>query len=375
MNDSLKNPENNLSVIVLGTRGFPDVQGGVETHAEELYPRLVNLGADVTVVTRTPYIAPEDRLSEFKNVKFAHIYAPKLKSLEAIVHTFLGILYARWKSPDVVHIHAVGPNLLTPLARLLGLRVVMTNHGPDYDRQKWGKLAKFVLRMGEKAGSVFSNEVIIISEVIRTIIREKHGRQESHLVYNGVNLPEHSTTTDYIDSLGLQPGKFAIGVGRFVEEKGFHDLIEAWKRLDTDWKLVIAGDADHETDYSRKLKEMARENGVVLTGFIKGESLRQIFSHAGLFVMPSYHEGLPIALLEAMSYNLDLLVSDIPANLEVKLPDSDYFSTGNVTELTQALSAKMKSLQKRDFRELIVNKYNWDRVAVQTLAVYQKAVS
>ncbi|MES9906384.1 MAG: glycosyltransferase family 4 protein [Sedimenticola sp.] len=362
-----------MKIVVIGTRGIPDIQGGIETHCQELYTRLVQMGCDVTIVTRTPYVPIEQRKGTYEGISLKHIYAPKKKSLEAVVHTFLAILYARFSGADIVHIHAIGPALLTPFARMLGLHTVLTHHGPDYDRQKWGALAKKVLRLGEAAGARFADKIIVISRVIARILETKHGRKDTHLIYNGVPIPIPSTSTDYLDELGITKGKYVIAVGRFVEEKGFHDLIEAWQSLRiTSYHLVLVGDADHETAYSQKLKHTAKSAGTILTGFIKGRKLSQIFTHARLFVMPSYHEGLPIALLEAMSYNLPVLVSDIPANLEVPLDEMDFFSTGNVTELAHALKKKLAQGTCPEYTDLLQERYNWDSVAKATYALYQK---
>lgn len=360
-----------MKIIVLGTRGMPNIQGGVETHCQELYPRLVKLGCNVTLITRKSYVQ-DLNIKEYQGVKLKHLFTPKKKSLEAIIHTFLGVLYARSQSPDILHIHAIGPSLLVPFAKLLGLKVIATNHGPDYDRQKWGKLAKKVLMLGEKFGSKYANKVIVISNVIKKIQEDRYSRMDCELIYNGVNLPNKSSQTDYISSLGLEIEKYCIAVGRFVEEKGFHDLIQAYKKIDTDIKLVLVGDADHEDEYSKSLKQMAKENNVVLTSFIKGEKLNQIFSHTKLFVMPSYHEGLPIALLEAMSYNLDVLVSDIPANVEVQLDRNDYFKVGNVDDLAMQLENKLNNTLNRDFQNVIEEKYNWNLIAKQTKGLYEK---
>lgn len=361
-----------MKVFVLGTRGIPDIMGGVETHCQALYPRLVELGYDVTVIRRTPYINADNKKKLYKGVQLVDLFAPKTKSLEAMVHSVLGVLYARFKSPDVLHIHAIGPSLVTPLARLLGLKVVVTHHGPDYNRQKWGKAAKTLLKLGERWGVQFANQLIVISNEIKQLLAKLYGRTDVVLIHNGVVMPNKSTETSYITTLGLEPQKYLIGVGRFVEEKGFHDLCKAWEAAKLiNYQLVLAGDADHETAYSKQLKQHCKELGIVLTGFIKGEELNQLYSHAKLFVMPSYHEGLPIALLEAMSYNLDVLVSNIPANLEVQLDNDDYFNIGDIEDLSKALILKSKSNSKRNFEEQILKKYNWDTIAEQTLQVYK----
>lgn len=360
-----------MKIVVAGTRGIPDIQGGVETHCEELYPRLAAMGHDVTVVRRSCYVTPQNKIQSYKGVRLKDIYAPRKKSIEAIVHTFLAILYARRVNADVLHIHAIGPALLTPFARLLGLKVVMTHHGPDYDRQKWNKVAKTVLRMGERMGARWANEVIVISTVIDNILREKYHRCNAHLIYNGVNTPTPAQTTGYIESLGLESHKYVLAVGRFVEEKGFDLLIKAFEQIPHEgYKLVIAGDADHEDRYSTMLKQLAREHGVVLTGFIRGAKLNELFSHARLFVLPSFHEGLPIVLLEALSYHLPVLVSDIPANRLSCLPADDFFVTGDVHSLEESLARKLAQVDVRCRYDL--TPYNWDYIATQVDAVYHR---
>lgn len=360
-----------MKIAVVGTRGIPDIQGGVETHCQELYPRLAAMGHDVTVVCRTPYLAP-GHPDSYKGVSLLPVYAPRRKSLEATVHTFLALLKVRRLNPDIVHIHAIGPALLTPMARLLGMKVVTTNHGPDYDRAKWGRLARFVLRSGERMGARYSNAVIVISRVIADIEARLYGRTDTRLIFNGVNTPVPDTATDYIESLGLAPGRYAVALGRFVKEKGFHDLIDAWQRAALPgYRLAIAGDADHPDAYSADLKRRASEAGVVLTGFIRGRRLNQLMSHAALFTMPSYHEGLPIALLEAMSYGLDVAVSSIPANRLDALDTGDFFPAGDVDALSEILKRKLAEPRRRIYD---LSPYNWDTIAGQTLEVYRDVV-
>lgn len=362
-------------ILVLGTRGFPGVQGGVETHCENLFTEMASCSKyDIEVITRSPYI--DEPIKNYEGVKLKHLFAPKIKSLEAIIHSLLGVFYARVKNPDILHIHAIGPSLVVFLAKLLGMKVVVTNHGPDYNRKKWGKLAKIFLRLGERIGSIFADKIIVISEVIKRNVEKKYNRYDTELIYNGVELPSPSKKTDYLESIGVQKGKYIFTCGRFVEEKGFHDLISAYEKIGkTDRKLVIAGDADHETKYSRRLVALAKENNIILTGFIKGEKLNQLFTHAELFVLPSYHEGLPIALLEAMSYNLNVLVSDIPANKAVNLEDDCYFETGNIDDLASQIQKKLKEDHHKNYRKIIEEKYNWKKIADQTAKVYEEVLS
>ncbi len=367
-----------MKIFVAGTRGIPDISGGVEKHCQELYPLIAARGHEVFIATRKSYVECPG-IREWKRVRLVHLYAPRQKSLEAIVHTFLAVLKAWQIKPDVLHIHAVGPGLLVPLGRILGMKVVMTHHGPDYERQKWGRMAKLALRLGEWLGGRFANEVIVISRIIETIVRKKC-RRSSHLIYNGVRIPDKTSKTDYLETIGVLPQNYILAVGRFVPEKGLDLLVKAFREISGDLKLVIAGDADHETTYSRNLKrEMAKDRRIVGTGYITGEPLHQLYSHAGLFVLPSFHEGLPIALLEAMSYALPVLVSDIPANLEVELPKERFFRCGDPSDLKKKIrllwGKPLQADEKELFEKLLLQKYNWETIADQTIQVYEKVLS
>lgn len=356
-----------MKIVVTGTRGIPNIMGGVETHCEELFPRIAAKGYDVTIIRRKSYV--KDSLTEYKGVKLIDIETPKKKSFEAIVHTFKAILKAKSLKADIVHIHAIGPALLTPMARLLGMKVVFTHHGPDYDRDKWGKAAKFILKLGERMGTKYANEVIVISEVINDILVRKYNRRDCHLVYNGVSEPEICDYPEYFQELGIEEGKYILGMCRFVPEKNLHHLVEAFSKINNHGcKLVLAGDTDFEDEYSRNLKAMARQHGVVLTGFIKGRKLHSLLTHTRCFVLPSSHEGLPIALLEAMSYKVPVIVSDIPANLEVGLKYENYFSAGDIDALANKLQQNIDSPYTHVDYDMSI--YNWDHIAEQVSQIY-----
>jgi len=363
-----------MKIVVTGTRGIPDIPGGIEKHCQDLYPLIAGMGHEVVLITRLPYVV--DPRPEWRGVKLLHLSCPRGKSVEAIVHTFRAVLRARRLNPDILHIHGVGPWLMVPLARLLGLRVVATNHGPDYDRQKWGPVAKTVLRLGEYIGGRCANEVIVVSKVIAGIVAERC-RRTPHIIANGVRLPGRPAGTAQLERLGIRTSRpYILAVARFVPEKGLHDLIEAFTSVDGDVQLVIAGDADHETDYSRRLRTLASlDSRIVLTGYLTGSPLHQLYSHSHLFVLPSYHEGLPIALLEAMSYGLAVLVSDIPANKEVNLPARNYFAVANVADLSTkiraSLSQQMSDQEREALRARIAADYDWQRIAEQTLGVFR----
>lgn len=369
-----------MKIVVLGIRGFPNVQGGVEKHSEELCPLLAELGCEMHVITRSPYQLHEIG-QNWRGVRIYRLWAPHSKGLEAILHTFLGVLYAGFVlRPDVLHIQAIGPAIMTPLARLLGLRVVVTHHGPDYDRQKWGRFARLVLQLGERFGMRWSNGRIVISEVIRGIVRDKHGR-ESTLIPNGVVLPELPSTMGSLVPFGLTPGKYILLVSRLVPEKRHMDLIAAFNRAGlVDWKLAIVGSSDHPDAYTRQVLEtVANTPGVVCTGFQSGQALRELYAHAGLFVLPSSHEGLPIAMLEALSYGLPVVASNIPANLEVGLPAENYYPLGDVDALAARLSvfaARPLNPETRESRRAwVAERFDWRDIARRTMAVYQAAVS
>ena len=363
-------------IIVLGTRGFPNVQGGVETHCLHLYSRLVKLGYDVTVITRKPYI--DISIKEFEGVKFSPLWCPKSKFLEAFIHTFLGVFKARFMGCDVLHIHAIGPSIMVPLARILGLKVVITHHGPDYDRAKWNNIAKFVLKTGEGFGCMFANKIITISKHIADMIKALYSK-DAIIIPNGVDMPEIIEDPAILDEYNLQKGKYSLTVGRFVPEKGFHDLIEAFSDCSEDSKIVIVGDADHHDEYSQNLRKLAAENkNVILTGRLTGKPLQVLYSNAQLFVLPSYHEGLPIVLLEAMSYGLNCIVSDIPANRAVELEGNRYFIAGDIVKLYEIIQYfkdnPLTAEQKQSQLDLIKTKYNWDTIATETVKVLDLSV-
>lgn len=362
-----------MKIVVTGTRGIPDIQGGIETHCEELYPRLASMGYDITLIRRSCFVPKGNKTSEYRGVKLVTLFTLRIKTIETIIHTFLSIIWAKRNKADLIHIHAIGPALFVPFARLLGLKVVFTHHGPDYDRAKWGPVAKLVLRLGERFGSRKADQVIVISDVIKKLLEKKYARYNTNLIFNGFSSPVFSDETDYIESLGLTRHKYIFSLGRFVEEKGFDLLIRAFRNTDNgNYRLVIAGDADHDTSYSAMLKRLAISEKVVLPGFIRGKELSQLFTHAGIFVLPSFHEGLPISLLEAMSYKLPVIVSDIPANRQVSLPVERYFVTGDETSLQNKLN-EMLAIEFNHV-EYDLTPYNWDIIARQTAEVYNKVM-
>lgn len=368
-----------MKIGVIGTRGIPDIQGGIETHCQELYTRLAEIeGNHITIYRRKPYLDMEKKNARLKNIRFIDISVPQSKSLETFLHSMFSSVHALFQKYDIVHYHNTGPGFFIPIVKLSRAKVVFTYHNVSYTQKKWNKFAKQFLTISEKISLTWSDYIIFISDVIRSEMKERYKipANRSKIIFNGVKLPERASESAYLKELGLEKNGYILSVGRFMEEKGFDYLIKAFTASGIkNIKLVLAGDTDYPTEYSMKLKKLAVDNGVVLTGFVKGEKLEQLFSFARLFIISSYSEGLPIALLEAMSYDLDVLASDIPANSEISLDKNDYFRTGDENALTSAILRKLSIANQRSFRPLLAEKYNWDRITEETNEIYQTLIS
>ncbi len=362
-----------IKIAVVGTRGFPGVQGGVEKHCEELYSHLAQKKCSITVFTREPYIKSEHHT--YKGVSLVSVSCPKNKYFEAFIHTFRSILKARKLKPDILHIHAIGPSLFAPLARAFGMKTVVTSHGQDYKRKKWNFFSRLFIRFCEFTGIIFANKIIAVSNNIASDIKNKFGR-EAAVIPNGTEIPVPAESRDILRKFGLDKQDYVLAVGRFVPEKGFEDLIDAFnEKMLRGLKLVIVGNADYENNYSLKIKEKAGKNtDIILTGILTGILLKEINTYAGLFVLPSYYEGMSIALLEAMSYGLSCIVSDIPANREMEIDKDRYFKPGDV----KGLCVKIRKFADKTWEEserekqieMIRRKYSWDKIALKTFNVY-----
>ena len=363
-----------MKIGVIGSRGFPDIQGGIETHCMELYTRIAhNKGNSITVYRRKPYLNSNNRDVKFENIRFVDFSVPRSKFFETFLHSFISTMHALFQRYDIVHYHNTGPGFFIPLMVFSRATVVFTYHNVSYTQKKWNFAAKKFLSLSEKISLLNSDYVIFISEIIKTEMVKRYPVNNFKVIFNGVSIPDKSSQSDYLGSLGLEKQKYAIAVGRFLEEKGFDYLIKSFRKTNiSDYKLVLAGDTDYPTDYSNKLKALATENDVILTGFIKGEKLNQLFSNARLFIMSSFEEGLPIALLEAMSYNIDVLVSNIPANLQIELNQDDYFSVGDEEDLKSKIIEKLSETKKRYFDEILSERFNWDKIAIETNIIYEQ---
>lgn len=357
-------------VAILGLRA-PGAQGGVERHVEQLAPLLLKLGWDVHVVVRSGYLnnpVPP-------GIKVVEIWAPRRPWLEAMVHSFLATVVLLFRRPSLVHYHAVGPAFWIWLARLGGLPVVFTHHGEDYAREKWGWVARQVLRLGEWIGMAFANEVISVSQSLAVRLEGRY-RRACTWIPNGVPASMVPDSFPFLESLGIPPFTYVLTAARLVPEKRQTDLIAAFRRVGSAAdSLIIAGDLSPRTAYIDALRaEAGRGSNIHLVGFRRGLELAELYAGARLFVLPSSHEGLPIALLEALSFGIQPLVSDIEANLNVGLPDECYYPVGDVASLAAKMRLNLDSKAIRQEFASTLKPYDWREIARRTSAIYQKAL-
>ncbi|MBI1687017.1 glycosyltransferase family 4 protein [Caulobacter hibisci] len=363
-----------MRICVTGLRGLPGVMGGVESHCEELLPRILALYPKLAIrlVGRKPYL-PEG-VAEFKGVEVVSLPSPRQQSLEAIVSTFLAVLHARRYGWRLIHIHAIGPGLLAPLARMVGLRVVLTHHGRDYDRAKWNPFARAMLRLGEWAGVAFAHRVIAVSPSLAEALKQQFPAARGKISYVPNGAPALADSQEglpeVLSRLGVDERPYVLAVGRLVPEKGFDYLVRAFLDSGTDRQLLIAGAADHETDYSRKLLATAGER-VRFLGRQPRSVLRKLYEGADLFVLPSFHEGLPIVALEAASCGAPMLLSDIGANRDIGLAEGNYFPVGDEAALSAALARPRPEFAIDG--PAIRSRFDWDVVARETLEIYRLA--
>ena len=378
-NEPTSDTDGSPVICVTGLRGFPHVMGGIESHCEELLPRVKALWPDhrSVVLGRAPYL-PEP-VNEHRGVEIVGIPCPRSQNLEAVVSTFLAVFAARRRGARLIHIHAIGPGLMAPVARLMGLKVVVTHHGTDYHRAKWGVIARSALRAGEWLALTFANRVIAVSPSLADQLRQSFPKRAPAISYipNGTSdLPGDADPALVLDRLGLAKDAFLLAVARLVPEKGLHDLIDAHERSGCSAKLVIAGSADHHSDYARDLLARASDR-VIFAGVQSRATLKCLYDNCALFVMPSYHEGLPIAALEAASCGAPMLLSDISANLDIGLEPRNYFPVGDVAALTDYLRADHADYRAnyRVDRDQVRARFSWDRAAEATLDVYRAALA
>lgn len=348
--------------------------GGVETHCEELLPRIARLAPELSlhVLGRAPYMAESE--TSVGDVSVTALPSPRRQSLEAIVSTMIGIWHARRHRADLVHIHAVGPALTVPFARLLGLRTVVTHHGADYDRAKWGRFAKTMLRLGERAG-MSARQIIAVSPSLKDMLEKRYPKASPRLSYIPNGAPalaeDARARKEVLRSVGVEAGKFVLTVGRLVPEKAFDDLVAAHAISGDTRALLIVGAADHASPFASRLLKKASER-VIFAGLQPRSVLAHLYASCDLFVLPSRHEGLPIVALEAAKAGANMLLSDIPANLDVGLDADNYYPVGERDALAAALSQPGHAYPVD--ADAISRRFDWDRIATETAAVYRRAL-
>ncbi|MBE0566879.1 MAG: glycosyltransferase family 4 protein [Krumholzibacteria bacterium] len=371
--------ERTLRVAMIGQKGYPPVHGGIEKHVAELAARLPALGVEVDIFSR-PHYSEADGPTDLPGVRVRRVASIPTKHLDAISHTALATLRVLGERYDLVHYHALGPGLLAGLPRWLGRsRTVVTVHGLDWQRAKWGGLARAVLRLGESAAAVLPDGTIVVSKALRAHYLERHRRATTYIP-NGIAPPVYRAPAE-IRTRGLD-GPFVLFVGRLVPEKGCHLLLEAWQGLPRavreGRRLVVAGDAGFTPGYVQKLKAAAPP-GTLFLGYVHGPILDELYSNTDLVVLPSTLEGLSITLLEGLSYARCCLVSDIPPNLEAAAGCAVFFASGDAAALREALASILADPDRR--AELgqkgqihAIENYSWDRVAGQTVRFYNELV-
>ena len=371
-----------MRIAFIGLRSIGNCSGGIENHVEQLALRMAGLGHEVTVFCREKY--SETAGPAIKGLRLVNLPAIYTKHLEAISHTALSMPHAL-AGFDVIHIHALGPSLLSWVPRLLGRKVVVTVHGLDFLRSKWGGPASLILRGGAWTAVNCPNKTIVVSKVLREHFWEINNK-ETVYIPNGVTSPA-IRPPDAIKRYGLQGKDYVLFLGRIVPEKGTHHLIRAFHDLKTDLKLVIAGGACHTDSYLEELRQLAASDSrVVFTGPLYGQEKDEIFSNARLFILPSELEGMPIVLLEAMSYGCPVLSSDIRECTEVfetgqGAAGYTTFKAGDVESLRDNLSFMLNRASSdledmgRKGREFVLANYDWGAITDKTLKIYESVLN
>ena len=354
-------------------------EGGIEIVVKELCTRMARDGCRVTCYNRSGHHvsgAEYDNKIEYDGIRQKFVPTIEGKGLAAVSSSFFAALYSAFGKYDVVHIHAEGPAFFSWLPKILGKRVVVTIHGIDWQREKWksGFGSKFI-RQGEKNAVKYADEIIVLSKGVQDYFRDTYGR-ETHFVPNGVNRPETREAGLITEKFGLTKDSYILFLGRLVPEKGIRYLVEAFKDVKTDKKLVIAGGSSDTDSFMKELKELAKgDDRILFTGFVQGAMLDELYSNAYIYTLPSDLEGMPLSLLEAMSYGNACLVSDIPECTEVVEDKAIIFRKSNIKDLTEKLQDACDDIRKvgklkEQAADFICAKYNWDEVVDKTLALY-----
>lgn len=369
-------------VAMIGHKRIPSREGGVEIVVEKLSTLFAQKGFFVDAFNRSGYHISGREFDTkhnkiYKGVRIITIPTFQSGKLNAIVYAFLATLRSLFGGYDVYHFHAEGPCFFLGLTRLIHpkKRIVVTIHGLDWQRSKWGNFASKILLSGEKKAVKYADEIIVLSKNVQEYFKNTYGC-DTHFIPNGVEKPEHRDALEMTEKWGIQPQDYILFLARLVPEKGLHYLIHAYQNIETKKKLVIAGGGSHSSSYVKEVEELASKNpDIIFTHFVQGRKLEELYSNAYLFVLPSDVEGMAISLLEAMSYGNCCVVSDIPENTEVVGEHAPSFEHGNEQSLEKVLRDLLEDddlvkKYKSGASDYICNKYHWDDVAEKTLELY-----
>lgn len=373
------------SIIMLGHKRLPSREGGIEIVVEELSTRMAALNYDVTCYNREGHhVSGREfdkkrklNINEYKGVKLKTVPTINKKGIAAMTSSFSGAIMAAFSKCDVVHFHAEGTCAMLWFPKMFGKRCVVTIHGLDHQRAKWGKFASAYILLGEKCAAKFADEIIVLSEGVQKYFMDKYGR-ETKFIPNGVNRPEIREAHLIKEKFDLEKDDYILFLGRLVPEKGLRYLIEAFKQVNTDKKLVIAGGSSDTDEFFDELKSMAKaDSRIIFTGFVQGQILDELYSNAYVYTLPSDLEGMPLSLLEGMSYGNCCLVSDIEECVSVVEDKAIIFKKSNIADLREKLQklcndANLVVSYKAEVADFICEKYNWDDITTETLKLYQK---
>ena len=364
-----------MKIVMLGQKRMPSREGGVEVVVEELSTRMAALGHDVTCLNRR---SKNDfsTLKEYEGVKIKKVITIDRRGLAAMTSSFFASIKALFSKADVVHYHAEGPCAMMWIVKWFSKKkIIATIHGLDWQRSKWGGFATKYIKFGEKVAVKYADEIIVLSENVKKYFKDSYNR-DTVFIPNGVNKPVIVKADIIEKEFGLKKDDYILFLGRLVPEKGVHYLIEAYNNLKTDKKLVIAGASSDTDQYYKSIKDQAKDNkNIIFTGFVQGQELEELFSNAYIYCLPSDLEGMPLTLLEAMSYKNCCLTSDIKECSEVLEDKGILFKKGNVKDLTKKLQELCDDKEKvekykKEAQKFIISKYNWDVVVDKTLSLY-----
>ena len=364
---------------MLGHKRIPSREGGIEVVVEELSTRMAEAGHSVTCFNRKgKHVSGGEvkRVNEYKNVKIIEVPTIDRKGLAALSSSFFASLYAAIGKYDVVHIHAEGPAFFCFIPHIFRKKVIVTIHGLDWQRAKWGRFASWFIRTGEKQAVKYADEIIVLSKGVQDYFRKEYGR-ETLFIPNGADRAEKIDAKIITEKWGLTKDGYILFLGRIVPEKGEHYLIKAFKGIDTDKKLVIAGGTSDTDGYGKELKKLSiGDDRVVFTGFVQGRELEELYSNAYVYCLPSDLEGMPLSLIEAMTYGNCCLTSDISECAEVIEDKAVVFKKSDVADLKMQLEKLLENKQlvekyKSEAANFICNKYSWDDVIEKTLNLYK----